>query len=68
MHATRRRVCAAARLIAGFTLGVAVVTAGTAYASNHDVQRATVHGSGASKHDRALGPVASADTNNRGVN
>ena len=68
MLAIRHRVSARACLFAGLTLGVAVVTAGTAYAANHDVQRAALHGSGAAKHDKALGPVASADTQVRSVN
>lgn len=69
MHATRDRVYAAPRLLAGFAIGFAVATAGTAFASNHDAQRVSVHcSSTAAKHDRALGPVASADTNAPGVN
>lgn len=67
MQANRHRVPARARLTAALTLSLAVVAAGSAIAKNHDLQR-VAHNSGPAKHDRALGPMASAEAPSRSLN
>ena len=68
MPATRRPVLIRARILALAASGLVWAPAGVAFAANHDLQRVSHRNCHFVQHDRALGPVASAEPTNRGVN
>ena len=68
MPAIRRPIPIRAQVLALAASGLVCATAGVAFAANHDLQRVSHRNCHLVQHDRALGPVASAEPTNRGVN